>query len=244
MVVSFAPQQDAYCAVLHQNPNGFTVQRAIQNVNRSSRESLVKGLNAIDTLVSELGLNSTVQSRTTELYRKAAQTEDILAGRGIEQIAAGCLILAVRESSSIVDTQDVVDLTNEHTKEKTLHRITKDLRNELDIGFALEDPHKYIDPIANDLNATDHDRELAETIVDITLEDGIASGKKAQTIAGTAYYVVSVLGEGDGSFTQNEVSKAADITEVTIRNTYRDFAEVAVDELDSRFNPNKHRSTN
>jgi transcription initiation factor TFIIB len=214
----------------------------MKSVKRSSREALVNGLTELDEFVTGLDLDSTVQARATEIYRNAVQTDELLDGRGVEMIAAGCVVLAVRESNAIVDTQDVVDLASDHIEEKTIHGVTKAMRKELDLGFLLEDPHKFLEPIGDELDASPHDRELAETIVDIALEDGIASGKKAQTIAGSAYYVVSVLPLGDGGFTQRNVADAADITEVTIRNTYRDFAKIASEQLDDEFDPNKHRS--
>lgn len=212
-------------------------------MDRSDRDSLVNGLTELDTFITTLDLDSAVQSRATEIYRKAAQEGSILSGRGIQMVTAGCIILAARESNTILDIKDVVDITDDHIQKKTIHRTTKDLRNKLDLGFVLEDPHNYIDPIGDDLNASPHDRKLVETIIDIVLEDGIASGKKAQSIAGSAYYLVAIFSSGDGEFTQNDVARAADVTEVTIRNTYRDFGEVVTEQLDDEFDPNKHRST-
>ena len=212
-------------------------------MDRSSREALVKGLTDIDTFVSELRLNSTIQNRANEIYRDAAQEGTILSGRGVEMVAAACVVLAARESDTILAAADVADVAAEHIMEKTIHRTTKDVRNKLDLGFVLEDPHKFVGPIGDAVNASEHDRELAETIIDITMDDGVASGKKASAIAGSAYYVVSVLPQGEGNFTQSNVASAADISTVTIRNTYRDFEEVAADQLEDKFDASKHRST-
>lgn len=202
----------------------------------------MKGLTDIDTFVDELGLDSSVQNRATEIYRNAAQEGTILSGRGVQMVTAGCIVLAARQSDTILDVADLVAVTDNHIQEKTIHGTTKDIRNKLDLGFILENPYKYIEPIGDTLDASKHDRELVTTIIDIVMDDGIASGRKASAIAGSAYYVVSALPQGDGEFTQSAVANAANITTVTIRNSYRDFAEVAVDRLDGEFDPNKHRS--
>lgn len=205
-------------------------------MKRSEREALLDGLTEIDRLVDELDLNSTVQQRATELYRKAVSTDDLFTGRGVDVIVAGCVVLASRESNDMREAREVAEYTSDRIRPKTIHSCTKAMRKELDIGFVLADPHKYVEKIQDELDASDEFTEKAHDIVDLVMEDGVGSGKKAAAVAACAFYLLGVLDNENGAhgrYTQQEVSRAAGVTQVTIRNSYRDFGRVVADDPDS-----------
>lgn len=197
-------------------------------MNRSERESLLDGLTEIDRYVDELDLDSSVQQRATELYRKALSTEDLITGRGVNQIVAGSILLAARESNDVREADEVAEQAPDHIQAKTIHRCTLAMRKELDLGFMLADPHKYVDQIQEKLDASDEMTDTTHDIVDFVMNDGVGSGKKAAAVAACSFYLLGVFDKANGShgkYTQSEVANAAGVTEVTIRNSYRDFAK-------------------
>jgi transcription initiation factor TFIIB len=54
-------------------------------------------------------------------------------------------------------------------------------------------------------------------------KQGVASGKNPMGLAAAALYVASVL--DDVKKTQKEIAEVANVTEVTVRNRYRDLKE-------------------
>jgi transcription initiation factor TFIIB len=198
-------------------------------MERSDREALLDGLTDIDHFIDEIGADTNVKQRATEIYRNSIQEGSILSGRGTENVAAGSVLLAARESDSICTADDIAEHASDHIQGKTIIRCTKQMRNRLDIGFILADPHKYIDEIAGELDAPDEHTDLAHRMVDYLIEDGITSGNKAGAVAGSTFYIVGVITNhthGQGQYTQEEVAAASDVTTVTIRNNYQKYAKV------------------
>jgi transcription initiation factor TFIIB len=195
-------------------------------MKRSKREALVEGLETMDSLVDELDLGGEVRQRATEIYRDAIEEGTILPGQGVERIVAACVLLATRESPSVTEADDIEPLVAGHIDDSALLRTSKKLRNKLDLGFLLADPHKYVDEIADGLDASDDDRDRVHTLTSRLIENGGTSGKKAAAVAGSLFYLVGVLSPVNGSngkYTQTEIAEMADVSEVTIRNSYRDF---------------------
>lgn len=196
-------------------------------MQRSEREALIEGLTEIDYLVNTLNLSSATKQRSTEIYRKAATADNILVGRGIDKIASGCVLLATRDTTDVITAEDVENASkNPDLTATILHRITKDLRNELDLGFMLADPHKYVEKLHEELNLHDDLAALTHESVDLVTENGLTSGKKAGTIAGATFYALTRLVKDNNNFhtyTQADVCEVVEVTEVSIRNSYREY---------------------
>lgn len=204
-------------------------------MNRTEREAIVKGLTTLDDISDNLDVSQQTKQRATELYRKAIEHGDILTGRGVERTVTGCVLLASRESGEILDAEEIAAVSSDYITSKSMHRTTKLLRKELDLGFVLADPHKRVSSIAEEIGATDEEIEKAHEFIDIVLEDGVASGKKSTSIAASIFYIIAITDFENGSqgkYTQSELARAADVSEVTIRNTYRDFFEVLGEKVD------------
>lgn len=198
--------------------------------------SLLKGLDEIERLIDELELDSTVKYRSTEIYRNALAIPGLISS-GINRIVAGCILLASRESTSVIEARQVANHTAEHIDRYTIYRITKKLRNELDLGFMIADPHKFVDRIHSEFDAPDEHAHRAHQVVDIVVEDGITAGKKASAIAAAAFYLIGVY-DGEqgkhGEYTQIDIAEAVSVSEVTIRNRYQEF-ETVIQESDDMF---------
>lgn len=204
-------------------------------MERSTREALRDGLTHLDHLCEQLDLGDDVRSRASELYQDVVQNEeaDFLFGRGVKMAVCACLLFATRESDDIRRAEDIAPHTADHIEAKTILRTSKAMRSQLDFEFTLADPHKYVDNIVEEIGAVDEDADLAHDIVDVCLEDGIASGKQANAIAAASLYLAGNIAGGNGQYTQHEIANAADCSEVTIRNRYKEFAKVADKELES-----------
>jgi len=192
-------------------------------MDRNKREALQKSLSIIDTIINELDLGTEIQTRATELFRKVLDSDDFeIGGRGYNTIVAACITIAIRESGATVPTADVAAVIKKD--EKTIHRTRKKITDSTDIDLVIANPHDYVDDIGGQLDATNEFIEAVHEFVDIVIDEGTASGRKASVIAGSCFYLRGSLNGGNGSYTQRNVADAAGCTPVSIRNSYREFA--------------------
>lgn len=196
-------------------------------MSRAKKEVLQEGLTELGRLTDDLELDDDVFDRAAQLFRKAIEAEtDFFSGRSVELVAATCVMLASRETTDTRTAEQIAPHLQDYIKEKTLYRTAKAFVSDLDVGFILANPHRYVDAIAEDLDITPEDKELAHDIVSEALEDGIASGHKAAVIAASAVYITGNLDGGNGKYTQRDLAEAADVSPVAIRDSYRKFARV------------------
>jgi transcription initiation factor TFIIIB Brf1 subunit/transcription initiation factor TFIIB len=192
-------------------------------MDRHEREALQKSLSIIDTIVNELDLEAQIQTRATELFRKTMDSDEFdTTGRSYKTIVAACITIAIRESGATISTEDVASVIDKN--EKAIHRTRKKITESTDIDLIIANPHDYVDDIGNQLDASSEYIEAVHEFVDIVIDNGAASGRKASVIAGSCFYLRGCLHGGNGSYTQQNISDAADCTTVSIRNSYREFA--------------------
>lgn len=203
-------------------------------MDRATQDALVDGLTEIDRLVDELDAPGEAKEHATKLYRKAVQSDDDpLQGRGIKTVVAACVLLGSRQSNSPKTAREVADVAHEYTNVTILNRASRDLRDTLDIGILLADPRKYVNRISDDLNAPDKQRTLTHDMIDVLLEHPVSSGVAANSLAGSAFYVAGLLpGSETTKYTQEEISRSADVSTVTIRHRYPEVGK-ALAEIDA-----------
>jgi transcription initiation factor TFIIB len=102
---------------------------------------------------------------------------------------------------------------------------------ELNLEVKPADPEQYVPRFASSLDLSEEVERRARMLLDRAREGGVHSGKSPVGLAAAAVYAASLL--TNEKVTQNQVSEVADISEVTIRNRYKELLEVAEDERDS-----------
>ncbi len=100
---------------------------------------------------------------------------------------------------------------------------------ELGIRVPVPRPQDYVSKIASALKAPKWLEGRAVEILDGATEAGLTGGKDPSGLAAAALYIAGVS-EG-WRMTQRKISKAAGVTEVTVRNRYLEIAR----ELDMEF---------
>jgi transcription initiation factor TFIIB len=87
-------------------------------------------------------------------------------------------------------------------------------------------PVEYIPRLATQLGLVGDVQIHAKTIVDIAKNNGLTSGRGPIGVAAAAIYIASVI--LNEKKTQREIANVAGVTEVTIRNRYKELAEKIV----------------
>ncbi|WEL17214.1 Transcription initiation factor TFIIB [Halorhabdus sp. SVX81] len=188
---------------------------------RDSKErNLKQALGEIDRMASALGLPENVRETASVIYRRALD-ENLLPGRSIEGVSTASLYAAARQAGNPRSLDEIERVSRIDRMELT--RTYRYVVRELNLEVKPADPESYIPRFVSDLNLSEEVSRQARELVDSARESGILSGKSPVGIAAAAIYAAALL--SNERVTQGDISEVADISEVTIRNRYKELLE-------------------
>ncbi|WP_248515018.1 transcription initiation factor IIB [Salinarchaeum laminariae] len=190
---------------------------------RDSKErNLKQALGEIDRMASALGLPENVRETASVIYRRALE-EDLLPGRSIEGVATASLYASARQAGTPRSLDELEEVSRVDKMELT--RTYRYVVRELGLEVQPADPKQYVPRFVSDLGLSEEVERRARQLLDRAQDVGVHSGKSPVGLAAAAVYAASLL--TNEKVTQNEVSDVADISEVTIRNRYKELLEAA-----------------
>ena len=186
----------------------------------SKGRNLKRALGEIDRMASALGVPEPSRETASVIYRRALD-EDLLPGRSIESVAT-CALYAATRTNGISRTID--ELTEVSRVDKLdIERTYRYISRELGLQIPPSHPMEYVGRFASQLDCSNETERYARKLIEDATEKGVHSGKHPAGIAAAALYAASRLtGE---SIIQPEVSNASNVSEVTIRQRYRDVLD-------------------
>jgi len=174
----------------------------------------------LDRLKDKLALSDAVIQKTAYIYRKALD-KSLVRGRSIPALVAASLYAACRDTQTPRTLTDVANGIN--IKRKDVARCYRLLLRELDLKMPVVDPAKCVARIASISSLNEKTKRKALKFLDEATRIGVSAGKDPMGLAAAALYLACVmLGENK---TQKDIAQAAGVTEVTIRNRYKDLKE-------------------
>ena len=188
---------------------------------RDSKErNLKQALGEIDRMASALGLPENVRETASVIYRRALN-EDLLPGRSIEGVATASLYAAARQAGTPRSLDEIAAVSRVDRMELT--RTYRYIVRQLNLEIKPADPESYVPRFISDLDLSDETERRARQLLDSARKEGVHSGKSPVGLAAAAVYAAALL--TNEKVTQNEVSNVANISEVTIRNRYKELLE-------------------
>ena len=181
---------------------------------KSRREAFM----LLGTLKDKLGLSDAVIENTAYLYRKAQQRK-FLRGRSISGVVCTATYIACRDLGISKTMREIAAASN--VKQKNIARVYRQLVREFDYKVPNIDPIKCVARVANNAKLAEKTKRQAINIMQKVTENEISAGKDPMGLAATVIYI-SCIKTGE-NITQKEISNVAGITEVTLRNRYKDL---------------------
>ncbi|MEF8774343.1 MAG: transcription initiation factor IIB family protein, partial [Halobacteriales archaeon] len=169
---------------------------------------------------SALGLPDSIRETASVIYQQALE-EDLLPGRSIEAVATASLYAAARIGGVARSIDEVAAVSRVDDLE--IKRAYRYVDRELELAIPPTNPIEYVGRFASDLACGDDTERTARDLIDGATEKGVHSGKHPVGIAASALYAAAKL-NGE-PITQADVSEVANVSEVTIRNRYREVLE-------------------
>ena len=194
-------------------------QRRIR-INDATERNIALALSGIDRLASTLGLPRTVRETAAMIYRKAAMKK-LVRGRSIEGIVAASLYAACRQCNVPRTLEEISTVANLPKKE--VGRNYRYISRELALKLLPTTPRDYISRFCSELKLSNDTQTKTLEILGNAANKELTSGRGPTGLAAASLYIASVLcGEHR---TQREVAQIAGVTEVTIRNRYKELAK-------------------
>ncbi|PKK85194.1 MAG: transcription initiation factor IIB [Thermoplasmata archaeon HGW-Thermoplasmata-1] len=194
-------------------------QRRIR-VSNATERNLAFALSELDRMASSMGLPRNVRETAAMVYRKAV-TKNLIRGRSIEGVAAAALYAACRQCNVPRTLDEIAD--SGHVNRKEIGRTYRFIARELGLKLMPTSPSDYIARFSSELKLGGDVEAKAHDILKQAVDKELTSGRGPTGVAAAALYIASILcGERR---TQREVADVAGVTEVTIRNRYKELAE-------------------
>ncbi len=189
-------------------------------VSNATERNLAVALTELDRVASRLALPKNVRETASVVYRKAVE-KGLIRGRSIEGVAAASLYAACRQCMVPRTLDEIADSAKLNRKE--IGRTYRFVSRELSINLKPTTPIDYVPRFGSELKLSGEVQSKAIEILRKAMDQELTSGRGPTGVSAAAIYIASVLfGERR---TQREVADVAGVTEVTIRNRYKELAE-------------------
>jgi len=201
----------------------FRLRKWQYRISTAIERNLKLALAEMKRVSSYLKLPKQVEEEAARVYTLAVQ-RGLVRGRSMESVVAGSLYAACRRH----DVPRTLDELSEASgiEKKEIGRTYRFVTRELGIKILPSNPADYIARFASSLRLRPETQSKAIEILEKAQKSELTSGRGPTGIAAAALYV-SALIHGEKR-TQREVADVAGVTEVTIRNRYKEL----LDELD------------
>src|ERR1700739_123025 len=175
--------------------------------------SLNQAFFQLDVLKDKLGLSDGIVEKTAYIYRKAL-SNNLTRGRTICGVLSAC-----REMGAHRTLDDIATACN--VKRKELSRDFRILHSRLDLKIPQQDPMKCIAKVANKVKLSEKTKRKAAEIMTNVMKEEISAGKDPMGLAASVLYLSSI--KSGEAVTQTSIAEAAGVTEVTVRNRFKDL---------------------
>jgi transcription initiation factor TFIIB len=146
---------------------------------------------------------------------------DLIRGRSIEGVATAGLYAACRRQGIPRSLDEIAQISRVDRKE--ISRTYRYIARELELKMEPVNPQKYVPRFCSDLGLSEETQSQANEIIEVSIEQGLHSGKSPTGYAAAAIYAAASL--CNEKKTQQEVADVAQVSEMTIRQRYPEQIE-------------------
>ncbi|MEI6731649.1 MAG: TFIIB-type zinc ribbon-containing protein [archaeon] len=191
-----------------------------ERVSTSIERNLRLAMSELRRVASFLSLPSVVRDESSRVYNFVLQ-RGLVRGRSMESVIAACIYAACR-SYNIPRTLDEIAGASD-VERKEIGRTYRFIIRKLKIKVTPSSPKDYISRFSSILHLSPKAQNEALRILKRADVSELTSGRGPAGIAAAALYVAALM--NDEKKTQREVADVAGITEVTIRNRYKELID-------------------
>jgi transcription initiation factor TFIIB len=189
-------------------------------VSDATERNLASALSSMSKICSSLSLPKNILETASVIYRKAVKKK-LIRGRSIIGVVAASIYMACRKCG-LARTLDEIASASGMDK-KDVGRSYRFIIKELSEFVPPSPPSYYISRFVNHLELTGGVETIALHILTAAKKTRLTSGRGPLGMAAAATYIASNI--VNDRRTQREVAEVAGVTEVTIRNRYKELVK-------------------
>ncbi len=184
----------------------------------SKDRNLSFALSELQRIISFLNLPPQVHERIARYYEEAVD-KGLVRGRSIESVIAALVYAISRQFDTPRTLDEIAEVSGLEKRE--IGRTYRYVSRQLKIRILPADPIDFVPRFCSMLGLSDKVQARSVEILKKAKKLDIISGKGPTGVAAASIYIACVLlGE---KRTQREVATIVDVTEVTIRNRYKEL---------------------
>lgn len=187
-------------------------------ISTAIERNLKLALAELKRVASFLKLPKAVEEEASKIYTLAVQ-RGLVRGRSMESVVAGALYAACRRHEIPRTLDELSEASGIEKKE--VGRTYRFITRELGIRILPSNPVDYIPRFASALKLSAATQSKSVEILEMAEKADLTSGRGPTGIAAASLYVAALMNEEKR--TQREVADVAGVTEVTIRNRYKEL---------------------
>ncbi len=196
----------------------FRLRKWQYRISTAIERNLKLALAELKRVASYLKLPKSVEEESSRIYTMAVQ-RGLVRGRSMESVVAGALYAACRRHEVPRTLDELSEASGIDKKE--IGRTYRFVTRELGIRILPSNPIDYIPRFASALKLSAETQSKAVEILEKAQKAELTSGRGPTGIAAASLYVAALL--NNEKRTQREVADIAGVTEVTIRNRYKEL---------------------
>jgi transcription initiation factor TFIIB len=183
-----------------------------------AERNLASALSEMHRVADPLNLPKNVLETAAIMYRKAIKKR-LTRGRSVRAMAAAAIYLACRQCKLLRTIEEFSQAAGINKVE--VARYYRLLVKDLGYFVSPQKAGKYITKFCSKLGLTGEIEEVAFEILQVARELRLTCGRAAKGIAAASCYIASKVFRNYR--TQRELAEVARVTEVTIRNRYKEL---------------------
>ncbi|MCW1293968.1 MAG: hypothetical protein OH316_01635 [Candidatus Parvarchaeota archaeon] len=187
-------------------------------ISTAFERNLKFALTELRHVSNQFHVSNIIQEEAAKMYREAINRR-LVRGRSMDSVVAGALYAAARKNRKPITLDEISEAFGIEKKE--IGKAYRLLCRELGIKILPTSPKDYVYKFAAVLNVSNKTISDAIKLLDEAEEKGLISGKGPMGIAAAVLYIATLINREKK--TQRDAAKAAGITEVTIRNRYKEL---------------------
>ncbi len=201
---------------IHDKGLGTVSHGAVTHLLSSDERQMIYALIELERISSALGLPSFLREEAAKMLHDILSPEKP-THRGIDSIVPAVIYIVCRRNGIPRSLNDIVKVSK--VPKRRISHTYKSILRALNIQLRPPSPSDFIPVLCSSLGLSGDVCAIAQHILS-TAKD-VIGGKNPLGVAASAIYVAAFL--CGKHVTQKEVAEAAGISEVSIRNIYRDL---------------------
>ncbi len=189
-------------------------------IQSSFDRNLTYAMSELERLCSQLSLSYTFKESAARIYRKTVHL-NLIKGRSIDAMIGACIYIVCRQFHFPCKLEEIANKSRIGFHD--LGRCYRIIIRKLNLQIPTTTANQFISRYSNDLQISTKAQTYAIKILNFAKKFGITAGKDPSSLAAASIYVAAL--ENGERKTQKQIAKVASVTEVTVRNRYKELVK-------------------